>query len=337
MNNFADKKSLRRQVSGIFWNFDEHRLRALWRLLSVVVLTALLTFAFGAPFFMLSGAVSSPAIEKTLLYVAVLVAIWLAARFIDKRPFSDTGIYLKKNWWIDLGFGLLLGAALMTVVFLVELAAGWVTISEYFYSARSGQPFMASILPPIFLFLLVGIVEELAFRGYLLLNTAEGFKFRFLSSRTALILAWLLSSVIFGVMHAILPNATVTSSANIIIGGIWLGLGYVLTGSIAIPIGIHITWNFFQGYVFGFPVSGGRDFSATFVAIEQGGPAAWAGGDFGPEGGLVGLLAMALGVLLVAAWVRFRYGRLRFYTAIAVGPAAEEQESLSNLSGSTEQ
>ncbi len=321
-----EERSFGQSVTSIFWNYDQHRPRALLRLIITILLTAVLTFVFGAPFFAISGGVSSPVVEKTLLYVAALVAIWLATRFVDQRPFSDTGIFLTRVWWIDLGFGLLLGAILMTLVFLVELAAGWITISEIFYTAGSDQSFVVSILSPLPLLLLVGIVEELAFRGYLLLNAAEGLNFSFINPRTALIIAWLLSSLIFGVMHAFLPNATATSTANIVMAGIWLGLGYVLTGSIAIPIGIHITWNFFQGYVFGFPVSGGRDFSATFMAVEQGGPAAWAGGDFGPEGGLIGLLAMALGILLVAAWIRIRYGRLNLDTAIAVSPKGSAVE-----------
>jgi membrane protease YdiL (CAAX protease family) len=325
----SKKKSIVWHLVGLFWNFDEHRLRALWRLATALTLTAILTFALGAPFFIISGSISSPALEKTLLYVAALLAIWLGTRFIDRRPFSDTGVYFKKDWWIDLVFGLVLGALLMSIVFLIELAAGWITVSEPFYNVGIDQPFILSILPPLLLLILVGFVEELAFRGYLLLNTAEGFNGRFLNPRAALILAWLLSSAIFGIMHAFLPNATITSTANIILAGLWLGLGYVLTGSLAIPIGIHITWNFFQGYVFGFPVSGGRDFSATFIAIAQGGPTVWAGGDFGPEGGLIGVAAMLLGILLVIAWVYKRYGKIRLYTPIANSPTENEQESLS--------
>ncbi len=137
----SKKKSVVWQLANLFWNFDEHRLRALWRLVAALTLTAILTFVLGAPFFIISGAISSPALEKTLLYIAALLAIWLATRFIDRRPFSDTGIYLNKDWWIDLSFGLLLGALLMTVVFLVELAAGWITVSDTLYNARADQTF----------------------------------------------------------------------------------------------------------------------------------------------------------------------------------------------------
>ncbi len=96
-----------------------------------------------------------------------------------------------------------------------------------------------------------------------------------------------------------------------------LGLGYILTGELAMPIGIHFTWNFFQGYVFGFPVSGSSTGSSV-IAIQQGGPALWTGGAFGPEAGLVGILATALGCILILLWVRWRYGKLQLQSRLAV-------------------
>lgn len=88
-----------------------------------------------------------------------------------------------------------------------------------------------------------------------------------------------------GVAHAANPNATLTSTANVAVAGIMLGTGYVLTGRLGLSIGLHTTWNLFQANVFGFPVSGLEPVGATLLAVEQGGPEAWTGSDFGPEGG----------------------------------------------------
>jgi hypothetical protein len=97
-------------------------------------------------------------------------------------------------------------------------------------------------------------------------------------------------------------------------------MGALLTGELAIPIGVHITWNFFQGNVFGFPVSG-SDFSmATFIGIQQGGPELWTGGPFGPEAGLLGLGGIFLGGALTYLWVRWRYGRAGLRTQLAEYP-----------------
>ena len=313
-------RSLLWYIASILWNFSEGRLRALWRVLITTLGTLILMFMIGMPFFTVGGGETESYIEKIVLYLAAIIAILLTTRFIDKRRFSDTGIYFKRDWWIDLGFGLLVGAVLMTLVFLVELAAGWITVNEIFYNGNSDEPFLVALLLPLLLMLFVGVAEELFFRGYLLLNLAEGFNLRMIDPRWALIFAWLLSSALFGIAHMVNPNSTIVSSVYIILAGIWVGFGYVLTGSLAIPIGIHISWNFFQGYIFGFPVSGGRDFTATAIVIEQGGPELWTGGAFGPEAGLIGLLALVLGVLMVAIWVQKRYKRLALYTAIAEPP-----------------
>jgi len=308
-----EKKSWVWAVARIFWSFNENRLRLVWRFAGTGLVMAVLTFVLGMPFFAAGGGFPAPYMEKIALYVAATIAIMLTTRWLDKRPFSHTGIFFQRAWWIDLGFGLLLGAFLMTVIFLVELAAGWVTISDLFVGGGPGRPFLAAFLLPLLLNLIVGIVEELMFRGYLLLNLAEGLNGRFLNARSSLIIAWLLTSAMFGVAHGFLPNATVVSTINIVLAGIWLGLAYVLTGSLAASIGVHITWNLFQGYVYGFPVSGGRDFATTFIAIQQGGPDFWTGGAFGPEGGLLGMLGFVIGILLIAAWVRRRTGRLAFH------------------------
>ncbi|MFC2031021.1 hypothetical protein ACFLWA_09865, partial [Chloroflexota bacterium] len=90
----ADKSkiSLIQNAASIFWNSNERRLRALWRVLGALLCTAILTFVFGAPFFAVSGAGPAPYIEKILLYVAALLSVFLATRFLDRRRFSDTGI-----------------------------------------------------------------------------------------------------------------------------------------------------------------------------------------------------------------------------------------------------
>ena len=89
-----------------------------------------------------------------------------------------------------------------------------------------------------------------------------------------------------------------------------MGVGYLLTGELAFPIGLHFAWNFVQGNVFGFPVSGKSAVGATVIAIDQGGSPLWMGGAFGPEAGLVGVLAMGVGALLTLLWMHYRYGPL---------------------------
>lgn len=345
-----------RHITYPFWNRGEHRLRALWRLIGqliILVVAALpLQMVVGAAAvgILMSQAgvtpdqladpqvtqrVLAPQALQALLFgspvlvmfstlgmlVAVLLSVWLAGRFLDRRRFADFGLHFGRNWWIDFGFGLLLGGLLMLAVFLVELAAGWVTVKGTLVTDNPNVPFAAAILPPLLLFLAVGFYEELFSRGYQLRNMAEGLNWRVIGPRRAIVIAMLLSSAVFGLLHVFNPNASFISTFNIFVaGGILLAMGYLLTGELAIPIGVHITWNFFQGNVFGFPVSGGDYRWATFISIEQGGPDLWTGGAFGPEAGLIGLGAILVGGLLIALWVRWRYGHVRLHTALAQAP-----------------
>ena len=273
----------------------------------------------------LSGSPALPFIGSVAALMGTLLSVWLAGRFLDRRSFADFGFRLGGGWWLDLFFGMALGGVLMTVIFLVELGMGWITVTAAFRSLVPGTPFLIAILIPATVSLCVGVYEELLARGYQLRNAAEGLNLPFVGPRNAVLLAWVLSSAFFGYLHAGNPNATLSSTFNVALAGLMLGFGYVLTGELAIPIGLHITWNFFQGSVFGFPVSGLRPVGATFLSTDQGGPSLWTGGPFGPEGGLVGPAAMILGVLLIALWVRLRSGGLAVHTPIAGGQKPDRQ------------
>ena len=334
-------------VLTIFWNQQEQRLRALWRLLGQFLLLILVTLplqlvtTFIAMGFLIARE-NLPAPEATdpnvlqefiaqspfLLLVssivtlaAIMLSVWLAGRFLDRRPFYDFGLRLNRNWWIDFGFGLFLGILLVSLIFLVQLAAGWISITGTLVTSDPGTGFLAAILVPIVTFLAVGIQEELFSRGYQLQNLAEGFNSKTISPNTAILLATLLSSLVFAALHILNPNSTLFSTFNIFLAGVFLlAMGFILTGELAIPIGVHITWNFTMGNVFGFPVSGIDFRGATFVAIEQHGPELWTGGAFGPEGGLLGVISILLGGLLTVLWVRQRYGNSQLHQQLALAP-----------------
>ena len=323
-----------------FFDKDHGRLRTPWRLLlqdllykytlplflNLLAATYLLAAAGGGGSGLqsLPGSPALPLIGSVASFAAVCSSVWLAGRFLDRRPFADFGFRLSRGWWFDLCFGLALGAFLMTAIFLAELGLGWVSVSGLFAVsdafAESGAPFALAMLVPLGICSCVGFSEELLFRGYQIKNAAEGLYLPALGPRGAVIVAWLLSSAFFGYLHADNPNATPLATFNIALAGLMLGLGYVLTGELAIPIGLHITWNLFQSSVYGFPVSGFDSLGASLLDVEQSGPALWTGGPFGPEAGLLGVAAVLLGALLIALWVRLRRGRVAIHAPLAEAP-----------------
>jgi membrane protease YdiL (CAAX protease family) len=339
-------------IKTLFWNGDQRRLRTLWRLIcQLIILVILLIVVEGAVGFLVvglflaregvsSGQLADPQalqqfiIENPLammlsnigLVLSLTISIWLGARFLDRRPFADLGLHIDRDWWIDFGFGLALGAGLMLIIFLVEIAAGWVTVTGTFVTKNPDANFLTAILVPVVAFVAVGFYEELFSRGYQLQNLAEGLNWGAIGPRGAILIATLLSSMVFGSLHIANPNASIVSTLFLIVAGFLLAAGILLTGELAIPIGLHIAWNFFQGNVFGFPVSGTDVRSATFISVEQGGPGLWTGGAFGPEAGLLGLGAIIVGILLTALWVHIRYGQLGLDLSLAQAPALSKVE-----------
>ena len=323
----------------IFYNPIERRLRAFWRILLQSALYFIPTLALGICIglvlvliavgsgidptnqadlqgFIQGSPILLPASALGSL-IAMFFSYWIAARWLDKRRFSDFGFHLNLRWWLDLAFGLFLGAFLMALIFAVELMAGWVTITGSFVASPQVSSFLLGLIMYVVIYFCVGIYEEMQSRGYLLRNLAEGLNFKSWGPKTALIVAYLISSSIFGFLHIFNPNTSVISTVNLIIAGLFLGLGYILTGELAISIGLHMTWNFFQGVVFGFPVSGMAPL-ASFIGIRQSGPESVTGGAFGPEAGLIGLAAILVGSILTVLWVKWRYGEARLQERLAI-------------------
>ena len=306
----------------LFWNPDDQRPRGLWRLLlhtiTVIAIVRVLwavTHSFG-----LSGPGGLSAFGSVLTAIAVGLGTWLCGRFLDHREFSEFGLRLSPRWAADLCAGFGIGALLMGGIFVVELQAGWLTIQGHYVGAEPGQPFVIALIDPLVTFVAVAFYEELFSRGYHLRNLAEALctsTKKHLGPNTALVLATLISASVFGLMHIDNANATAIATVNVGLAGCMLALGLLWTGELALPIGLHLSWNFFQGNVFGFPVSG-NGMGPRVFAVTQAGDPLMTGGAFGPEAGLVGIAAMFAGAGLLALWVRVTRGELRLCRELAV-------------------
>jgi membrane protease YdiL (CAAX protease family) len=231
----------------------------------------------------------------------IAAALYLASRVLDHRRMSDYGFHFSRKWWTDLGFGLVLGALLLFGVLAVELAVGWVNVTGSF--ARSpGQPFVATILVGVVAVAAVAFGEEASYRGYPIKNLAEGVA----KARWGMVIAVVIPAVFFGLAHATNENATWLSTFNIVIFGLLFGTGYVLTGELALPIGLHFGWDFVQGFVFGV-VASGKQYGSVLVLTDDSSATLWTGRPYGAEGGLMGTAAFIAGFLATFAWARSQH------------------------------
>lgn len=309
-----------------FWNPEERRFRAGWRILVqlavMVVLLGGLSKGCSAAHEMRERNLEAVFAQAPLFMLGALVvcvSVWLACRFLDRRPLESLGLNIDRRWWIEAAFGTALGALLMGAILGAELAFGWARYGEP-AELPGPVPRLAFVPVALFPFLAIGFYEELVSRGYQLVNLAEGFASRFIPPRSAVVLAAFASSAVFGFAHADNPNASAMSTGNIVLAGMMLASGYVTTGRIAIPMGLHFSWNYCQN-LFGMQVSGQTTFSyGSLFAREPIGDPLVTGGSFGPEAGLTGMVAIVIGTAATLAWVRLTTGPLRIDTSIAAPP-----------------
>ena len=147
-----------------------------------------------------------------------------------------------------------------------------------------------------------GVTEELLVRAIML---------RLLWRAFGPAAAFIVSALFFGGAHLFNPGATWFAALCVALeAGVMLGAFYALTGRLWMSIGLHVAWNFAQGYLFGATVSGSSLGPALARSIARTDAPGWAtGGAFGPESSLPALLVCS-GVGVAALWLAYRAGRL---------------------------
>ncbi|XEB09953.1 lysostaphin resistance A-like protein [Xanthomonas sp. DAR 35659] len=226
-----------------------------------------------------------------LASMATALAVYtLAVRLGEDRWPSELA---PRQMVPQLALGLLLGAAMFAAVMGIMAAGG-------FYEIRFVAPAPAWIA--VGKALQAGVVEELMLRAILLRLVWWAFG------------AWpafVASALLFGVAHLGNPNATVFAAVCIALeAGVMLGAFYVLTGRLWMSIGVHVAWNFAQGYLFGAAVSGTDMGPALAHSGARAGVPEWlTGGAFGPEASLPALLVCAVvgGAVTRRAWRAGRF------------------------------
>lgn len=279
---------------------QEPRLRAGWRLLTQLLIMFFILFIVAVPAFAMM-AIWPAASDLALILangVPMVLSVIVARKFFDRRSVRSLGLRLDRRAGQDVLLGVGIAALQTGLVFLLEEAFGWLKVVGFAWQQQSAAAVLQSFLLWLVIFLAVGFYEELFSRGYQLQNLEEGLNTFW---------AVLLSSLVFGVIHLMNPNASWLSAAGITFSGIFLAYAYLRTRQLWLSIGLHIGWNTFLGPVFGFPVSGMDAYGLILLKVE--GPALMTGGQFGPEAGLVLLPALGLGALLVWQATRSRQGQ----------------------------
>ena len=226
----------------------------------------------------------------SFVFILLLFIFWV--KVIEKNSLSSLG-FVKRNWLKYLAWGILLSLLQMGVIALVYQVCG---IGTFELNELSLEPilFILGLFP---FWLLQGGTEEVATRGWLLTRIA---------ARTNLPLAIGISSSLFGILHLGNSGVTFISLLNIVLDGVLAGLLLIYTDSIWLVVAQHGTWNYVQGNLLGFQVSGTGADASIFSFTMGSGPDWLTGGEFGAEGSIITTL-----VLLVSVVIVYRLGERR--------------------------
>lgn len=219
-----------------------------------------------------------------------IAATLVLYRAINKKNPNKLGI---QGPVLDFLYGLFLGAISLTIIFFTLKAAGQIEV----LNPLSDPMFSSYTLAFLIVYLLVGFFEEMFFRGYVM-NTM-------LERKNQKWVIYVVSAVVFGLAHLMNPNVSMVGILNIMLVGLLFAYMYDKTGSLLLPIGFHITWNFFQGSVYGFAVSGTAPYGLYVVDVTPGNDLV-TGGSFGIEGGLMATLLIVLCFLATSIYTKRR-------------------------------
>lgn len=261
-------------------------LRTLGLIVAFVVLWAVLEWAT----LQIPG-VESPGTREILIpwttLVTVVIATYIMVRFVEKIPWSAVALDRAAVSPRLLLRGAALGGLTIGVASLALLAIHQLRIESSVPGSWWGaaERSTAILLPAAFF-------EELLFRGYAfsVLRRAAGWK-------TALVV----TSLLFGFVHAGNPGADGEAILAVVVAGFFLGVILLATRSLYAAGVAHFAWNWVMAVALHIEVSGLSSPNPDYRTVETG-PDWLTGGPWGPEGGVAAVAAMFIGIF-------YLYGR----------------------------
>lgn len=221
-------------------------------------------------------------LNEGLMLVGVFLAAWIVLA-LRQLPLSSLGLSLK-GCWKSLLSGALFVAGLYVAGFGLSLLAGAVEVADVIFSPTA-------LLLNLAFYFLVAVFEELVVRGFILGRMLYGGVNKFV--------ALFVSAVLFSLLHVFNPNFAFVPFLNIVLAGFFLGASYIYTRNLCFPIALHWFWNWIQGYVLGYKVSGNEFGNESLLTLRLPEENLINGGAFGFEGSLLCSCLLILGTIVI--------------------------------------
>jgi membrane protease YdiL (CAAX protease family) len=227
-------------------------------------------------------------VSNGLNLAAAVIASAVCARLLERRRLGSVGFRLHKGWNRDFALGSLLGAASLAIAVGIAASVGALTFDV---QTTELVPLIRGFIISALFFVIAGSTEELVFRG---------FPFQALIHNLGGPAAIAITSLIFGLAHVSNPGASLFSTINTMLAGIWLGVAYLATRSLWLATALHWSWNFAMVFIFGLPVSGLTMLGGFAWLRGFAGEPLWvSGGSYGPEAGVAATCGLILSTVVI--------------------------------------
>src|SRR5688500_15268060 len=271
-------------------------LGAMARIVAFVVLGGLIALALVAGYNLLPRDTSGSAmlLGGSIPAVAALLAGSALIRGVDGRSPAALGIGVSSRTAGLSALGMAIGIVALAVAAALLFAGGLLTYRE---QAGTTGAWLSKVAFDGAVFAVAALAEEAVFRGY---------PFQVLVRAAGAPLAVVLSSVGFALVHSNNPEVGIFALVNIFLAGVVFALAFLRTLSLWFVTALHLGWNWAMATLFDLPVSGFQQFDTPLYEPTVSGPAWLTGGEFGPEGGVVGTLGFAVAFVAVlrVPWVQ---------------------------------
>ena len=278
------------------------RLRSGWRLTAFALIYIALLFLISTAvriFYLIANLIApglrpGPYFEnivfRLILLAAALVVGYLCTRWLEDLPWRAMGLTPHARWLRDFFVGSIIGVASLALATGIATAGGGLRFraADIGLLLQTGKTLVFSAA----LFIIAALAEEALFRGYPLQTLARAG------------LAWLgllITSVPFAAVHLRNPNVVQGFTfVNTALAGVWLAVAYLRTRSLWFPLGVHWSWNWALGSLFGLPVSGITNIAPhpLLHGVDLG-PAWLTGGSYGIEGGVAGTITLVISTIFI--------------------------------------
>lgn len=211
---------------------------------------------------------------------------------IEKRTIMSMG-FIKKHICKQYIKGLCVGVLLISAIVLIGAL-----LNVFVFDGRNANLDIKIILLFWGGFLLQGLYEEVVFRSFFMLSIIR---------KNTVLVAIMANSLLFGLTHGLNNGFQVLALLNLILFGIFESIYLLKTGNIWGVSAIHSMWNFIQGAIYGFNVSGIPQ-SQSLFSFEISNCEILSGGTFGLEGSLLTTIVLVSAINMVMLekkkWIR---------------------------------